>query len=72
MKWTVGSITQISQAKIPFFLQLYGYFKQYNVLGLQISATADLYLFAALWQSATWGNLSEEKIENSQKKNIIV
>lgn len=68
MKWTVGSVTQISQAKRPLFLQLYGYFKQYNVLGLQISATADLYLFAALGQSAAWRNLSEEKIQNSQEK----
>lgn len=68
MKWTVGSIIQISQAKRPLFLQLYGYFKQYNVLGLQISATADLYLFAALWQSATWRKLSKEKIQNSQEK----
>lgn len=65
---TVGSVTQISQAKRPLFLQLYGYFKQYNVLGLQISATADLYLFAALGQSAAWRNLSEEKIQNSQEK----
>lgn len=68
MKWTVGSVTRISQAKRPLFLQLYGYFKQYNVLGLQISATADLYLFAALGQSAAWRNLSEEKIQNSQEK----
>lgn len=68
MKWTVGSVTQISQAKRPLFLQLYGYFKQYNVLGLQISATANLYLFAALGQSAAWRNLSEEKIQNSQEK----
>ena len=68
MKWTVGSITQISQAKRPLFLQLFGYFKQYNVLGLQISATADLYLFAALGQSAAWRNLSEEKFKIHRKK----
>lgn len=51
-KWTVRSITQISQAKIPLFLQLYGYFKQYTFLGLKIWATADLHLFTALLQSS--------------------
>lgn len=44
-KWTLESMTQIIQAKVPLSFQLYGYFKQYTFLGLKFLAGANLHLF---------------------------
>ena len=66
MKWTVGSIPQIIQAKIPLLLQIIWIFQTIYFLSLKFLATADLDLFQALFQSSIWRKIRKKKFKTKK------